>query len=84
MRRQRLQIVKLLQMAVTNMPAGLVPFPDQGSITRLLVFFSGVDKGCIPAPGIGSGEPDAALKQIHGGLVAHAATGLHVVVVAVA
>jgi len=56
-----------------------VTFPDQTRITCLGIFLRGVDEWRVPAPAIGAGQPHAALEQIHGGLVTHAATGVDVV-----
>src|SRR5471032_934012 len=81
---QRFEIVQFLDVAVADVAAGLVAFPDDRGIVVLLPFLGGEVERRIPAPGIGTGEADTALEQVHGGVVAHAAARVHIVVVAVA
>src|SRR3954454_12608455 len=51
-RRQQLQIVQLLDMAIADMAAGLVTFPDQARIPCLGVFSCREYKRRIPAPAV--------------------------------
>src|SRR3546814_16083325 len=74
----RLEILQLLEVAVADMAAGLVAFPDQRGIVALGEFLRRMHEGRIPAPGIGAGDPHAALQQVPGGLIAHAPTGADV------
>ena len=48
------------------------------------VLLRGVHERRVPAPGVGAGQPHAALEQVHRRLVAHAAAGRDVVRAAVA
>src|ERR1700687_192231 len=43
-RGQKLQIVQLLDMAVADVTAGLVAFPDQAGILGLGIFLRGIDE----------------------------------------
>src|SRR6056300_1235587 len=70
-------------MAVADVTPSLVPLPNQRRIVARLVLLRGVNKWGIPTPGIGPGETHAALKQVHGGVVAHATTCRNIVVFAV-
>ena len=63
-RRQRFEIVQLLDMAVPNVPARLVALPDDRRVVRLGVAPCGVQEGRIPAPAVDPGDPDAPLEQI--------------------
>src|SRR5690348_9617922 len=54
--RQRLEVVQLLEVAVADLAAGLVAFPDQAGIAGLAEFFLGVHEGRVPAPGVGAGD----------------------------
>ena len=58
--RQSLQIVQLFKMAVANIPARLVPFPDQRCVSSFSDFFCGITERCIPAPRVCAGHPDIA------------------------
>src|SRR5689334_23116060 len=72
-RRQLFEIVQLLEMAIADMAAGLVAFPDQAGVFRLGVFLRGVNERGVPAPAVGAGQADAALEQVHGCFIAHTA-----------
>src|SRR3974377_369952 len=48
-RRQRLEIVQLLDMAIADLAAGAMTFPDQLGIARLGVFLYFVYRGRVPA-----------------------------------
>ena len=73
--------MQLLNMAVADLTAGPMAFPDQLGIVGLCVAPLGVDKGRVPASAIGTGDMHAALKQIERGLAPHADAGRHVIVV---
>src|SRR5580658_4777163 len=73
------KIVKLLEVTIADISAGFMPFPDQASITRLLEAVFGVHERCIPTPPVGPGDSDASFQQVHGGLIAHAAAGAHII-----
>jgi hypothetical protein len=75
-RRASLEVVQLLQVAVADVAARLVAFPDQARVPVRLVLLGGVHERRVPAPGVGAGEAHAALQQVHGRLVAHAAAAL--------
>src|SRR5262245_29058371 len=81
---QRLEIVQLLEMAVADVAARLVAFPDDRGVVVLGPLLGREVERRVPAPGVGPGQADAALEQEHGGVVAHAAARVDVVVVAVA
>src|SRR6266481_2168704 len=55
---QVLQIMKLLEMAISDLPPRLVPLPDQSGITALRVFFACVDKGRIQMSAVVGDETD--------------------------
>ena len=78
---QGFEVVQLFQVAVADVAAGLVAFPDQAGVVGLAVLLGGVHEGRVPAPGVGAGRAHAAFEQVHGGLVAHAAPGAHKIVV---
>src|SRR5262249_37918033 len=72
---QRLEIVQLLDMAVADLPAGVVALPGQACVPGRQILFPGMDEGGIPAPAVGAGDPRPALEQVEGGLAPHAAPG---------
>src|SRR5262245_63767784 len=78
-RRQRFAIVQLLDVAIADLAAGLVAFPEQAGIAGGEIFLPGVDEGRVPAPAVGAGDAYAALEQMERGLAAHAAALRHVV-----
>src|SRR6478752_2513591 len=57
-RRQRFQIVQLLDLAVARLPAGLVAFPDQRGVAGLGEAARGMAERSIPAPAIGADDAD--------------------------
>src|SRR2546426_3634612 len=63
-RRQLLEIVQLLQMAIADLAAGLVALPDQARVAGLQIFFPRVNERGIPAPAVDPGHPHPALEQI--------------------
>jgi len=71
--RQAFQVVQLLDVAVADLPAGLVAFPDEARVAARGIFRLGVDEGRIPAPAVGAGDTHAALEQIKRRLATHAA-----------
>src|ERR1700752_708446 len=82
-RGQELEIVQLLDVAIADMAAGLVAFPDQARVLCLGVSLRGVNERRIPAPPVDAGQPHAALEQVHRRLIAHAAARIDVVLLAV-
>src|SRR5579872_4216994 len=58
-RGQSLQVVQLLEMAIADMAAGFVPFPDQRRVLRLGEFLGRVDERRVPAPSVGAGQAHA-------------------------
>src|SRR3546814_10020277 len=62
-----------------DVAAGLVALPNDRSVVVGLITGCGMGKGRIPAPTVRSGEPNAALKQEHRRLIAHAAAAGHIV-----
>src|SRR6185312_12606037 len=54
-RRQLLQIVQLLNVAIADVTPGLVAFPDQARIPGLGIFLRGIDKGRVPTPAVDAG-----------------------------
>ncbi len=81
---QGFQVVQFLQVAVADVTADPVPFPDDRRIALARIAFRGVGEGRVPTPGVGAGQPHAVVEEIAGGLAAHAAAGVHVVRVTVA
>src|SRR5271166_83312 len=82
-RRQRLEIVQLLDVAVADAPAGLVALPDDRGVARFGVALGGVDKRRVPAPRVGAGHPHALAQKVEGRLGPHAAAGRDIVRAAV-
>ena len=72
--RLRFEIVELLDMAIADLAAGFVAFPDQTRIAGGEIFLLGVHERRVPAPTVSAGHAHAALEQIEGCLAAHAAT----------
>src|SRR5690349_672775 len=79
-----LEIVQLLQLAVPNLPASFVSFPNDRGILRLPVPFGHVRHGRIPAPGVCSDNAYSPFQKIHRCLTAHPTTGVDVVFIPVA
>src|SRR2546430_3885668 len=50
-RRQLLEVVQLLDVAIADVASGLVTFPDQTGVPGLGVFLRGVDKRRVPEIG---------------------------------
>src|SRR5882757_11063431 len=59
-RRQLLEIMQLFDMAIADVAAGLVAFPNHAGIPGLGIFLRGVDERRVPAPAVDAGQPDAA------------------------
>ena len=55
---QRFEIVQLLEMAVADVAARLVAFPDDRGIAVLGPLLRCEIERRIPAPGVGAGQPD--------------------------
>src|SRR5574337_1015017 len=49
---QRFEVVKLLDVAVTDVAAGLVALPDNRGVVGLRVALGGMDEGRVPAPSV--------------------------------
>ena len=71
-------------MAIPDITARFVTFPDQSGVTRLLEALFRVHERRIPTPPVRSGHSDTPFQQVHGGPVSHAAARTHVVGAAVA
>src|SRR6185369_15950144 len=52
--RQRLEIVQLLEVAIADVAAGFVAFPDQAGVAALFIPLGSVHERRVPAPGIGT------------------------------
>src|ERR1700675_4595442 len=74
-RGQLLEIVQLFDVAIADVAARLVAFPDQAGILGFGVFLRGIDERRVPAPAVDAGQPHAALQEIHRRLITHAAAG---------
>ena len=61
-------------MAIADLAAGFVAFPDQTRIAGGEIFLLGVHERRVPAPAVSAGHAHAALEQVEGCLAAHAAT----------
>src|SRR3982074_3907087 len=64
--RQRLEIVQLLDVAIADLAAGLVAFPDQAGVMASEIFLPGMDEWRVPAPAVGTRDPPAPLGPIEG------------------
>src|SRR5665647_159559 len=60
-RRQLLEIVQLFDVAIADVPPGLVAFPDQAGVFGLGILLCSVDERCVPAPAVDAGQPYACL-----------------------
>src|SRR5687767_10149537 len=60
MRRQHLEIVQLLDVAVADLAPGLVPFPDHLHVLRRRVALRHVLVVRVPGPAVGAGDAHAA------------------------
>jgi len=83
-RRQRLQIVQLLQVAIADLPTGPVSLPDQSGIPGLPMPFRRVHEGGIPAPSIRACQFHSGLQQVQRGFATHSAAGIDVIILAIA
>src|SRR5213075_1193200 len=79
LRRQLVEIVQLLDVAVADLAAGAVALPDQAGVVGLGVLCLGMDERRVPAPTVDAGDPDAALQQIERCFAAHAASPRYIV-----
>src|SRR6516162_8548014 len=61
--RQRFEIVELLDVAIADLAAGSVAFPDQTRVAGGEIFLLGVDERRVPAPAVGAGHAHAALER---------------------
>src|SRR5919108_8688 len=57
--REGLQVVQLLDLAIAEIPSGLVPLPDNGGVPGLGKAPRRELEGRVPAPGVGADYPDA-------------------------
>src|SRR5687768_18615431 len=71
--------MELLEVAVADLAAGLVAFPDQRRIAARLELRLGVPEWRVPGPRVGAGDAHAALEQVQRRLPPHAGAGGHVV-----
>src|SRR5687767_14888088 len=82
-RRQRLQVMQLLDVAVTDLAARAMTFPDHRRITILGVLLGRETERSIPAPRVRTGQPNAHLEKVNRGVVTDAAPTRDVVVLTV-
>src|SRR5882757_2029033 len=82
-RGQQFEVVQLFDVAIADVAAGLVAFPDQAGVLGLSVLLRGIDERRIPAPAVDPRQPHATLQQIHRRLIPHAAAGSDVVLPAI-
>src|SRR5262245_26503233 len=69
--RHRLEIVKFLDMTITDLATSAMSLPDQRRVVRLGIFFHCVDEWRVPTPAIGAGHAHATLEQIKRRLTSH-------------
>src|SRR5438270_11183838 len=55
--RQGFEVVQLFEVAIADLPAGLVTFPNQPGVAGRGIFLLCVNEGRVPAPAIGAGQP---------------------------
>ena len=72
--------MQFLQMAVADVAARSVPFPDNLGVLAFLIAFSGEVERGIPGPGISTRQANAALQQIHGRIKTHAAAAIDIAI----
>jgi len=60
-------------MAIADVAARFVPLPVDRRVMRLGVAPGGMNEGRVPAPAIGSGDPDTLSQKMQRRLGAHAA-----------
>ena len=82
--RQRLQVVHLLQVAVTDVAPSFVTFPDQVHIAGFLDLLCGVAERRTPLQASVPVRRTPAFQQVHGRFVARAAAAIDVIGLAIA
>src|ERR1700677_1569279 len=70
---QRLEVVQFLDMAIADVTAGLMTFPDERGVVRLAVALRRMDEGRVPAPAVRSSHPNALSQKMQGSLGAYSA-----------
>src|SRR5206468_10612385 len=70
--RQCFEVVQFFEMAVADVAAGLVAFPDDLRVMVPGVTLSGEAERGVPAPAIDAGDAHAALGEIKRRIAAHA------------
>src|SRR5580698_4833158 len=63
-RRQLVEIGELLHVAITDLAAGLVSFPDEACVAGFREPFAGERKRCVPAPAVGAGHTHTLSGQV--------------------
>src|SRR3972149_4666575 len=76
-RRQLIEIRQFLQMAIADLAAGLVTFPDDRGVARPGEAVARVAEGGVPAPAVGSGQAHPLLEQEQRRLPPHAAAAVN-------
>src|SRR5882757_1018987 len=71
--------MQLLDVAIADLAASPVTFPNEAGVVGLGVLRLGVDERRVPAPAVDTGDPDAALQQIERRFAPHAASARHIV-----
>ena len=82
MRGKLFEILQLLHVAVGNLAAGFVAFPDDRRVVGLEPALAGVHERRVPAPGVDAGDAHAARGEIKRGFAAHADAGGEILVAA--
>ena len=77
--RQAIEVGELFEVAIADVPPGLVPFPDKAGVFRLCISLRGEAEGRVPAPRIGAGNAHAPFKEIECRLAPHAAASREIV-----
>src|SRR5262249_24566656 len=76
------QIAQFLHMAIGDLAAGFVAFPDDRRVMGFEPALASMHERGVPAPGVDAGDAHAARGQIKRGLAAHAAAGGEVLIAA--
>jgi hypothetical protein len=62
--RQLIEVAQLLHVAIGNLPAGFVAFPDDRGIVRRFPALARVHEGRVPAPGVDAADAHTARRKI--------------------
>ena len=76
--RQLVEVGQLFHMAITDVAAGLVAFPDDARVAGLEKPLMREREWRVPAPAVDAGDADALLEQKKRCLAAHAAARVEV------